>query len=758
MIQVVKSSGVSQQFIPEKLLKVLTWASEGTSIDPYSIYEKVKPYIRDGISSKELQQNVIKVAASSISIEEPDYQFVASNLAMFALRKEVYGQFDAPSLLEQISVNVGRGVYDKEILQKYSIDEIDELDNYIDHSKDFTFSYAGTMQLKEKYLVKDRSSNKIFETPQFSYILIAMCLHQEEKENRLDKVKAMYDALANKQISLPTPIMAGVRTPTRQFSSCVVIEGGDSLNGINKAANSIIKYISKRAGIGVNAGMIRAEGSKIGAGEVRHTGVIPFWKHLQTAVKSCLTPNTLVWTLVDGKEKETQVQYIKVGDKIKSFENRKVTFKEVTDVWETVVEHDRQVDLYFSNGSIINCSTNHPIMVYSGDEVIQKYPLDLTDNDMIVGENGFITYLSKVEKGNHSTRYIDITVADTNVFFASSNGLSSVLTHNCSQGGIRGGAATLFYPMWHLEVENLLVLKNNRGVEENRIRHLDYGVQINDLMINRLLNDSYITLFSPDVENGQLYDLYFRDKQAFTEMYERLEKSDVRKKRIKASDLFELFMTERANTARIYPYFVDNVGDHGTFDRFTSPVKQSNLCLSGDSLVDIKIDGKIKTVSMIQLNELFKTEDNILVKSYDTSKESEVWSKVTASALMNKSAKVIGITMDSGAGLICTPDHKIYANGKWVEAKELAGNSKLVEIEGNGSIEYIEYLDTEIPVYDITVEDTHCFFANDILVHNCLEIAIPTEPLDSKKNVLIKIKKSDVLDFYKKHPDGVIRT
>lgn len=579
MIQVVKSSGVSQQFIPEKLLKVLTWASEGTSIDPYSIYEKVKPYIRDGISSKELQQNVIKVAASSISIEEPDYQFVASNLAMFALRKEVYGQFDAPSLLEQISVNVGRGVYDKEILQKYSIDEIDELDNYIDHSKDFTFSYAGTMQLKEKYLVKDRSSNKIFETPQFSYILIAMCLHQEEKENRLDKVKAMYDALANKQISLPTPIMAGVRTPTRQFSSCVVIEGGDSLNGINKAANSIIKYISKRAGIGVNAGMIRAEGSKIGAGEVRHTGVIPFWKHLQTAVKSCLTPNTLVWALVDGKEKETQIQYIKVGDKIKSFENRKVTFKEVTDVWETVVEHDRQVDLYFSNGSIINCSTNHPIMVYSGDEVIQKYPLDLTDNDMIVGENGFITYLSKVEKGNHSTRYIDITVADTNVFFASSNGLSSVLTHNCSQGGIRGGAATLFYPMWHLEVENLLVLKNNRGVEENRIRHLDYGVQINDLMINRLLNDSYITLFSPDVENGQLYDLYFRDKQAFTEMYERLEKSDVRKKRIKASDLFELFMTERANTARIYPYFVDNVGDHGTFDRFTSPVKQSNLCL-----------------------------------------------------------------------------------------------------------------------------------------------------------------------------------
>lgn len=473
MIQVVKSSGVSQQFIPEKLLKVLTWASEGTSIDPYSIYEKVKPYIRDGISSKELQQNVIKVAASSISIEEPDYQFVASNLAMFALRKDVYGQFDPPSLLEQISVNVARGVYDKEILKKYSESEINEIDTYIDHSKDFTFSYAGTMQLKEKYLVKDRSTNKIFETPQFSYILISMCLHQEEKENRLDKVKAMYNALAAKQISLPTPIMAGVRTPTRQFSSCVVIEGGDSLNGINQAANSIIKYISKRAGIGVNAGMIRAEGSKIGVGEVRHTGVIPFWKHLQTAVKSC------------------------------------------------------------------------------------------------------------------------------------------------SQGGIRGGAATLFYPMWHLEVENLLVLKNNRGVEENRIRHLDYGVQINDLMIDRLLNDSYITLFSPDVENGKLYDLYFRDKQAFTEMYERLEKSDVRKKRIKASDLFELFMTERANTARIYPYFVDNVGDHGTFDRFTSPVKQSNLCL---------------------------------------------------------------------------------------------------------------------------------------------EIAIPTEPLDSRKKVLIKIKKSDVAEFYKDHPDGIIRT
>lgn len=434
-MNVVKSSGIATLFEPNKIIKVLEWATVNTNIDPYDLYERVLPYLQDGMSTRDIQIAIVKVAANAISIQEPDFQYVASNLAMFGLRKDVYGQFEPPRFIDHISRVVNEGLYDSEILQKWSAEEITYLESRIKHERDFELTYAGTMQLKEKYLVKNRSTGTIYETPQFAFMLIGMCLHQDEPHDRIKHVVRFYDAVSQRKISLPTPIMAGVRTPTRQFSSCVVIEAGDSLNSINKASESIIKYISKRAGIGVNGGMLRAEGSKIGAGEVRHTGVIPFWKHFQTAVKSC------------------------------------------------------------------------------------------------------------------------------------------------SQGGVRGGAATLYYPIWHLEVENLLVLKNNKGVDENRIRHLDYGVQINDLMFERLIKNDYITLFSPDVAAGALYNDYFKDPVAFRELYEQLEKDPtVRKKRIKALELFETFFTERSGTARIYPYFVDNVGEYGPFIRTIATVKQSNLC------------------------------------------------------------------------------------------------------------------------------------------------------------------------------------
>lgn len=435
-IFVIKSSGVSQEYDIHKLIKVLAWACANTGIDPYDLLEKIKVHLRDGMTTKEIQHAAIKVAAAAITKEEPDYQYVASNLAMFALRKQVYNQFEPPCFIDHISYVVNEGFYDSELLKRYSAEEISFLESKIKHNRDFEMTYAGTMQLKEKYLVKDRSSGKIYETPQFAFMLIGMALHQDEPVDRLKHVVRFYNAVSKRQISLPTPIMAGARTPTRQFSSCVVIEAGDSLNSINAASNSIIKYISKRAGIGINAGMVRAEGSKIGHGEVKHTGVIPFWKHFQTAVKSC------------------------------------------------------------------------------------------------------------------------------------------------SQGGVRGGAATLYYPMWHLEVENLLVLKNNKGIDENRIRHLDYGLQINDLMFERLIKNDYITLFSPETYMGQLYDAYFSDKGLFAALYEQAEKDpNVRKKRIKARELFELFMTERSGTARVYPFMVDNASDYTPFIRSVAPIKQSNLCL-----------------------------------------------------------------------------------------------------------------------------------------------------------------------------------
>ncbi|QIG57247.1 ribonucleotide reductase of class Ia, alpha subunit [Yersinia phage vB_YepM_ZN18] len=435
LINVIKSSGVSQSFDPQKIIKVLSWAAEGTSVDPYELYENIKSYLRDGMTTDDIQTIVIKAAANSISVEEPDYQYVAARCLMFALRKHVYGQYEPRSFIDHISYCVNEGKYDPELLSKYSAEEITFLESKIKHERDMEFTYSGAMQLKEKYLVKDKTTGQIYETPQFAFMTIGMALHQDEPVDRLKHVIRFYEAVSTRQISLPTPIMAGCRTPTRQFSSCVVIEAGDSLKSINKASASIVEYISKRAGIGINVGMIRAEGSKIGTGEVRHTGVIPFWKHFQTAVKSC------------------------------------------------------------------------------------------------------------------------------------------------SQGGIRGGAATAYYPIWHLEVENLLVLKNNKGVEENRIRHMDYGVQLNDLMMERFGKNDYITLFSPHEMGGELYYSYFKDQNRFRELYEAAEKDpNIRKKRIKARELFELLMTERSGTARIYVQFIDNTNNYTPFIREKAPIRQSNLC------------------------------------------------------------------------------------------------------------------------------------------------------------------------------------
>lgn len=431
-MQVVKNSGITQDFDKSKIERVIDWAREGTSIDQHYLLSLILDSVSDNMKTSDIQKVVIKQAADLISVEEPDYQIVAGRLAMFGLRKEVYGQYDPIPFYDLISRNVELGVYDPEILLKWTKEEIEELEKHIDHENDMTYEYAGAIQFREKYMVQDRSSGKIFETPQYAYMLIGMCLHQEEA-NKIQHAKDFYDQVAGKIISLPTPIMAGVRTPTRQFSSCVKIEVGDSLESINESSAAIVEYISKRAGIGINAGRIRAEGSKVRSGEVKHTGVIPFWKHFQTAVKSC------------------------------------------------------------------------------------------------------------------------------------------------SQGGVRGGSATLYYPMWHLEFEKLIVLKNNKGVDENRIRQLDYGLQINTLMFERLLNDDYISLFSPDVAAGKLYDYFFEDEAKFKELYESLEKDPtVRKKRIKAREVFTISQTERANTGRTYIQFVTNMNENSPFDE---PIKMSNLCV-----------------------------------------------------------------------------------------------------------------------------------------------------------------------------------
>ena len=464
-VQVVKRDGSKEALDVDKLHKVVFYACDGINgVSPSEVEIKSQIQFYSGISSKEIQETLIKAAADLISEETPNYQFVGGRLINYALRKEVYDGYQPFRVQELVERNIEKGFYDPELITYYDDEEWDKINSFVNHKRDENLTYVAMEQLRGKYLCQNRVTGQIFETPQMCYILIAATLfHNYPKETRLQWVKDYYDAISLHDISLPTPVMAGVRTPQRQFSSCVLIETDDSLDSINATSSSIVKYVSQKAGIGIGAGSIRAIGSPIRKGDAYHTGVIPFYKHFQSATKSC------------------------------------------------------------------------------------------------------------------------------------------------SQGGVRGGAATLYYPIWHYEVEDLLVLKNNKGTEDNRVRHMDYGVQFNKLMYERLITGGDITLFSPADVPG-LYDAFFADQDRFRELYETAERNTrLRKKSIPAAQLFSSFMEERKNTGRIYLQNVDNANDHGSFLPEVAPIRQSNLCAEIDlptkPLNDINDpDGEISLCTLSAIN------------------------------------------------------------------------------------------------------------------------------------------------------------
>ncbi|ONG40675.1 ribonucleoside-diphosphate reductase subunit alpha [Enhydrobacter sp. H5] len=477
-ILVQKRDGRLEKIDLDKIHRVIEWAAEGldnVSVSQVEISSHIQFY--DKITTKSIHETIIKSAADLISAATPDYQYLAARLAIFHLRKIAFGQFEPPHLFDHVTKLTQEGRYDAHILQDFSKEEFDTLNNYIDHNRDLSFAYAAVKQMEGKYLVQDRVTKQVFESPQFLYMLVGMCLFasydkQYDKAARLDYIKRFYDTTSTFKISLPTPIMSGVRTPSRQFSSCVLIECDDSLDSINATTSAIVRYVSQRAGIGVNAGRIRALGSPIRGGEAQHTGCIPFYKLFQTAVKCC------------------------------------------------------------------------------------------------------------------------------------------------SQGGVRGGAATLFYPIWHLEVENLLVLKNNRGVEDNRVRHMDYGVQINKTIYQRLIKNQNVTLFSPSDVPG-LYDAFFADQAKFERLYEQYEQDEsIRKRSVPAQELFSLMMQERASTGRIYVQNVDHCNTHSPFDPSVAPIRQSNLCMEIalptqplDNINDESGEIALCTLSGINLGEINQLED-----------------------------------------------------------------------------------------------------------------------------------------------------
>jgi len=442
-ILVTKRDGRFEPFDLDKVHRVLEWATDGiASVSISEIELKANIQLFNKIKADDIHELLIKSAAELICDHTPNYQYVAARLVNYKLRKMVYGGHQPVPLLDQIKTNIERGVYDSAILEKYTEEELATLDSYIKHDRDETFTFVAMEQWRGKYLVQNRSTKVVYETPQFAYMLIAATLFADYpisgEKPRLTWVKEFYDAISLFYISLPTPIMAGLRTPTRQFSSCVLIESDDSLDSINATATSVVRYISKKAGIGIGAGSIRSFGSRIGDGSVVHTGLIPFLKYFQAAVKSC------------------------------------------------------------------------------------------------------------------------------------------------SQGGVRGGAATVYLPVWHYEFEDLVVLKNNKGTEENRVRHMDYAFQFNKLMYERLLTGGNITLLSPHDTPG-LFDAFYADQDKFKELYEKYESDkNIRKKTLPAIDVFTQFLTERKDTGRIYLMNVDHANDHGAFLPEVAPIRQSNLCCEID--------------------------------------------------------------------------------------------------------------------------------------------------------------------------------
>ena len=430
-IKVKKRDGSIEPIDLDKMHVMVEAACEGLAgVSASQVEMKSGIQFYDGITTGEIQEILIRAASDLIDLEHPNYQFVAARLLLFSLRKSVYGTKEHPTLEGQILAAVAQKVYDHNIFDKYSLEEIHKVDTYIDHDRDLLFTYAGLRQVVDKYLVQDRSNGQVYETPQFMYIMIALTMFAEyPKETRLSYVKRYYDAISKHKINIPTPIMAGVRTPLRQFASCVLVDVDDTLDSIFSSDMAIGKYVAQRAGIGINAGRIRGINSKIRGGEVQHTGVVPFLKKFEATVRCC------------------------------------------------------------------------------------------------------------------------------------------------TQNGIRGGSATVHFPIWHQEIEDIIVLKNNKGTEDSRVRRLDYSIQISKLFYERFIQNGEISLFSPHDVYG-LYDAFGTDR--FDELYLAAERDlSIPRKTVGAQNLILDILKERAETGRLYLMNIDHCNSHSSFK---DQVYMSNLC------------------------------------------------------------------------------------------------------------------------------------------------------------------------------------
>jgi len=572
-IYVVKRNGRGKVPLDiEKIHEMVEHACEDiTGVSASEVEMNSGLQFHDGISTQEIQQILIKSAADLISLEKPNYQYVAARLLLFSLRKQLNRKlWDHPHIYEQVQKGVKLGVYDKDLLKWYDKRDFDRMEQWIVHERDYEFTYAGLRQVIDKYLVQDRSTGAVYETPQFMYMLIAATVfHKYPKETRLTYIKKYYRAISKHLINIPTPVMAGVRTPLRQYASCVLVDSDDTLPSIFSSDMAIGRYVAQRAGIGINAGRIRGINSRIRGGEVQHTGIIPFLKKFEATVKCC------------------------------------------------------------------------------------------------------------------------------------------------TQNGVRGGSATVHFPIWHQEIEDILVLKNNKGSDDNRVRKLDYSIQLSKLFYERFIKNEDITLFSPH-EVPELYEHWGTDE--FDEIYEAAErKTSVYKKKINAQELFMSMLKERAETGRIYIMNIDHCNTHSSFKDL---VRMSNLCqeitLPTEPLQHIDGEGEIALciLSAINVGKLVYFDDletlcDLSVRALDEVIEHQGY-PVKAAEISTKARRSLGIGYIGLAHYLAKTGYNYSEKGAWEAVDELTEHFQYYLLKASntlakekGKCEYFDrtkYSDGVLPI------------------------------------------------------------
>jgi len=537
-ITVIKRDGSRESLTIEKWQAQIAKICQGTADVSQSMVEiRSQPHFYNGITTREIDEITLRAIVDLIDVESnPDvghvnYQYVAGKQRLSMLRKDVFGEYEVPHLYEIVKTNVAAGVYTTELLDWYSADDWNKMNDMLDHHKDELYSYAAIEQMIDKYLVRNRATGQIYETPQIRYMVAAATVFNAEEPNsaRMRFIKDYYNAASDGLFTLATPVLAGLGTPTKQFSSCVLIRSDDDLDSIFASGEMMAKYASKRAGIGLEIGRLRPLGAPIRGGEVKHTGMIPFLK---------------------------------------------------------------------------------------------KWFGDL---------------------------------------------------RSCSQGGIRNASCTVYYPIWHYQFDDLIVLKNNQGTDETRVRHLDYGVALSAFFWRRFKNRENITFFDPN-EVPDLYEAFYQNQALFEELYVRYENdSKIKKKTMSAEEVFKGgLLKERTDTGRIYLMFVDNIQAHTPFDPELQTIYQSNLCLTGDTLIDIKHeDGREESVRLdFFCNNYYNTPVKVLTRNTETGIDS--WETVTAAAKTATVEELIEIEDEEGNVIQCTPDHQIFTQNRgYVRAEEL---------------------------------------------------------------------------------------